>query len=68
MPNKKVTISELKRQLDKKAKKNNNDPITSTRINNAYQAAKYRTRGKGKKQKKQKKQKNKKTKKQKKIQ
>ncbi len=49
MPKKNVTISALKRHLDKKAKKNSNSPITSTRKNNAKQAAKYRNRGKGKK-------------------
>ena len=49
MPKKNVTISTLKRHINKKAKKNSNSPITSTRKNNAKQAANYRiNKGKGK--------------------
>jgi len=63
MTKKNVTISTLKRHINKKAIKNSNSPITSTRKNNAKQAANYRiNRGKGKNKKQKKETKNKKQK------
>ncbi len=54
MTKKNVTISTLRRHINKKAIQNSNGTISSTRINNAREAANYRKNkenmGKGKKQ------------------